>query len=190
MYGVGGLLGNLYAAFITQYLGPAYIFGFYAIMGLLTSLTGLLAPVKKLENVKNLGEFCRELGAKLKVVWEMTKHPLIWQFYLYIILSGMRPQFGEFEYYFLLDVVRVSDFLYAMIQLVGSFNIILTIWFYQFFKHLEVRYLLMIGMFVNSLAGLFGVILGKRWNLQWGIPDGVLYWVTDTGFGDVAFTFT
>ena len=48
----------------------------------------------------------------------------------------------------------------------------------------------MIGMFVNSLSGLFGVILGKRWNLQWGIPDGVLYWVTDTGFGDVAFTFT
>ena len=78
MYGIGGLFGNLYAAFITQYLGPAYIFGFYGIMGFLTSLTGVLAPKKKLVEVKSLGEFCVDLGGKLKIVWEMTKHPLIW----------------------------------------------------------------------------------------------------------------
>ena len=48
MYGVGGLIGTTFAAFVTQYFTPSLVFGFQAIFGLLTCVAGLFINTKDL----------------------------------------------------------------------------------------------------------------------------------------------
>ena len=52
---------------------------------------------------------------------------MIWQFYIYIIVSGLAPGLGSFEYYFLQDVLGVTQFTYSMLSLASLVFIVVAI---------------------------------------------------------------
>lgn len=126
----------------------------------------------------------------MKAFWRNTADTrLVWQFYLYILLAGLSPSFGEYEYYYLTMVLGVSQWSYAMIALGASAFIVVAIIVYQFFKDLEVRSLFIIACVINCFTSFLSLVLARRWNESIGIPDAVFYWASDACFSQFVFAF-
>ena len=41
----------------------------------------------------------------------------------------------------------------------------------------------MIACAINLISDLLELILAKRWNLNIGVPDALLFWTTEVGLG-------
>ena len=130
MYGVGGTFGTVFSAFATQYCTPAYVFTFYAIMGILTCFTGLFIGKGAARQNQNELTFCQDLKGKCKAVWQNTKEPIVYKFYIYILLSGLAPGFGEYGYYFMQDVLGVDQFIISMLSLGAIISVVFAILIY------------------------------------------------------------
>ena len=101
------------------------------------------------------------------------------QFYymiFYLIISGfLVPTFGSFNYYFLLDVVKISKFTYAMLTVLTFVNIFIGTFIYkQWLKECEFRRLIMSEPLIQILMAPLTLILVLRYTVQWGIPDLLL----------------
>lgn len=60
---------------------------------------------------------------------------------LYFIIDGFTsPSFGDFSYFFLMNVIGISKFAYAMLTLIGQVCQIIGVLVYEkLLKHMEVR---------------------------------------------------
>ena len=57
---------------------------------------------------------------RLIVLRDAVKEPVVQKFYLFLILQGFMPDFSEFNYYFVLDVLKISKFDYSLSTVVSS----------------------------------------------------------------------
>lgn len=71
-------------------------------------------------------------------------HREIYFLVIYFILDGLtNPNFNDFTYFFLLNVIGISKFMFAMLTLLGYVGQIFGVIIYeQFLKNVEVRWLL------------------------------------------------
>lgn len=76
---------------------------------------------------------------------------------IYFILDGFtNPSFGDFTYFFLMNVVGVSKFMFAMIALIGQICSLIGVLIYEnFLKETEVRTVIM----WNVVFGIVGAWL-------------------------------
>jgi hypothetical protein len=77
-----------------------------------------------------------------------------------------------------------------MLSLGAIISVVFAILIYQFFKNYEVRTLFFIACMINLISDLLELMLAKRWNIQLGIPDSLLFWTTEVGLGQLTFAFT
>lgn len=110
---------------------------------------------------------------------------------IYFILDGLtNPSFSDFSYFFLLNVIGVSKFMFAMIALIGQICSVIGVMIYEkFLKDTEVRTVLFWNVVLAIIGALLNYFFAKRWNLSIGVSDYVFLIFTDVVFGAIAISF-
>ena len=78
------------------------------------------------------------------------------------------PSFTDFSYFFLLNVVGVSKFMFAMIALIGQVCSIIGVLIYEnFLKKTEVRTVIMWNVILGVIGDGFNICLPCDGTWQW-----------------------
>ena len=122
--------------------------------------------------------------------WALTRKE-IFCVVIYFLLDGLtNPSFADFSYFFLLNVIGVSKFMFAMIVLIGQIcSVIGVILYEQFLKEVEVRTVLFWNVILTIIGAWLNYCFAMRWNLAIGIPDYCFLIFTDVVFGAIATAF-
>jgi len=103
---------------------------------------------------------------------------------IFFIVKGiLNPTFEEFSYFFLLNVIGVSKFLFALLVLVGQIcHVIGALLYKAFCRNVDTRWMIFWAMVTGSIGSFLNFVFAKRWNLDMGIPDLVFLFFTDVVF--------
>ena len=121
----------------------------------------------------------------MKAIGYAIAMPEIYLVILFFLINGViSPDFGDFSYYFMLNVCNISKFQYSMLGVIGQFTGILgTVYYESTFKDVEVRTLLYYSTIMSLFSGGMSIILAMRLNQSMHIPDIIYIVLTDTLFG-------
>ena len=110
---------------------------------------------------------------------------------IYFILDGLTsPSFSTYTYFFLMDVIGISKFWFAMLILIGQFCLVISVLIYEaFLKTVEVRTLLFYNVIFKITGAFLALAFAERWNLAWGINDYFFLIFTDVVFATIATAF-
>ena len=114
--------------------------------------------------------------------------PEIYFVVAFFILNGViSPDFGDFSYYFMLNVCSISKFQYSMMGIVGQFTTILGTMYYEAkLKDIEVRTLIYWSTVISIISGFCSLGFALRLNVKMGISDMIYVVCTDTFFGVIS----
>lgn len=131
--------------------------------------------------------FCRNFNL---LCWALTL-PEIYRLLIYFVLDGItNPSFQDFFFYYILNELGVSKFLFAMIFLVGYVFAVFGVVLYEVaLKEKEVRFILMLNVIANICTTFLNLALAMRWNQEVDVHDYVLIFVTDASVGTLAMAF-
>lgn len=121
----------------------------------------------------------------LSIIWGAMLMPEILMVVLYFLLSGIfNPDFGDFGYYFMMNVCHISKMQYSMMGVISQVTGIIGTMFYEkHLKNIEVRHMIYYSTWISAISSLCSYSFAMRWNQKLGIPDGVFIVLTDTVFG-------
>jgi len=110
---------------------------------------------------------------------------------IYFILDGFtNPQFTDFTYFFLLNVIGLSKFMFAMITLIGQVCSVIGVIIYALFlKKVETRWVLFWNVVINVVGTFLNYVFAMRWNLEMGISDMAFIIFSDVVFGALNTAF-
>ena len=95
-----------------------------------------------------------KLGFKVKELWK--------SFLFYFLFGCMVPSFGDFFYYYQMEITGFSKLTYALINSLGFFLLIISMQLYNvYLKERETKLMMVIACFTN-LVGSIGCILFVR----------------------------
>lgn len=114
------------------------------------------------------------------ILWALTLSE-IYRLIIYFILDGLtNPSFTDFQYFFYMNVLGLSNKLFALIQLVSYIFAIFGVVLYEaLLKGVEVRTILIFYVIANSITMFLSYVLAMRWNQDMNIPDLVWIFVND-----------
>lgn len=117
--------------------------------------------------------FCQEFLRNLSEIRQACAMPEYYRVILYLLLGAMtQPSFSSFGYYFLLDEVEVSKFMYSMLTVVAYFCLLIgSQMFNKCFIDTEYRRLIIIDALITIVFAPIQFVFVCRWNLAWGISD-------------------
>ena len=100
---------------------------------------------------------------------------------IFFIAKGLlNPSFEEFSYFFLLNVIGVSKFMFAMLVLIANVAYVIGALIYKAFcRKVETRTMVLFAMIFNIVILFLNFVLAKRWNLEIGISDMVFLVFSD-----------
>ena len=184
------------SGYIIQYSHPKYVYLLYSFMGMFVSFSGLcLSPVSERDATENeedevdLTNIRGNIFKDLKTIFKRIKEALmmkeIYMLLLFFILNGLiSPGFGNFSYYFLMNVCKITKVQYSLLATFGSFTGLIGVIIYEkFCKDIEVRQIVWFSIVMSCLSGFCDFGLAKRWNLALGISDLAYLYTTSIFFG-------
>jgi Na+/melibiose symporter-like transporter len=166
---LGGLVGSIAAAFLTENYNPAICFQVSACFGLIIAFFALKLDVG-LETegmiVNTDSNFFSDLRRYISEIGQAIKIPAIHNMILYLFLYGLvDPSFSSFGYYFMLDVVQLSKFTYSMLTVLGFFCLLIGSGLYKaYFKEFEYRNLIVMEMVIGIIFAPFSYMFILRIN--------------------------
>lgn len=87
-------------------------------------------------------------------------------------LTGTIPSFGTFGYYFMLDVVKLSKFTIALLNVLGYISLLLgSILFNACLKKKEYSTLCIYNIIIGLLFAPMNLLFAMRLNEAYGLPD-------------------
>lgn len=103
---------------------------------------------------------------------------------IFFIVKGLlNPSFREFTYFFLLNEIRITKFMFALLELIGNIcHIIGAIVYKAFFRNVDTRTMVLIAFITGTIGAFLNYVFAKRWNQDMGIPDIVFLLFTDVVF--------
>lgn len=117
---IGSIVGCLLSGYIIQYSHPKYVYLIYSFMGLFVSFSGLcLSPISEKDTTESeedevdLTNIRGNIFKDFKTIFLRIKEALmmkeIYMLLLFFILNGLiSPGFGNFSYYFLMNVCKIT----------------------------------------------------------------------------------
>ena len=133
----GGISSSLIAAFLTQNYEPRFCFLISSFFGLFVVIvaTRLDVHLEKDENT-TIDNSSRNCWSDVKRNFSEIGQAFMIREYtsmiIYILLWGLFvPSFGTFGYYFFLNVIGISKFMYAMLIVIGFFCLLIGARIYQ-----------------------------------------------------------
>lgn len=111
---------------------------------------------------------------------------------IYFLLDGLtNPSFSDFTYFFLLNVIGISKFMFAMLTLIGQVcQVIGVIVYEKFLKNVEVRTVIFWNVILSIIGAFLAYMLAMRWNVAIGISDYAFLIFTDVVFGAIQMAFS
>lgn len=129
----------------------------------------------------NLKKNCVAIGRAL------TLREIYFLVIFFVAQGIICPSFEEFSYFFLLNVIKISKFVFALLVLLGQIcHIIGALIYKAWCRNIDTRWMIFFAMLVGILGAFLNFAFSKRWNLDWGIPDMVFLIFTDTVFSTVS----
>lgn len=170
MLGIGGVIGSIASAFLSQYLHPKYTFLLCSFISL--SLVFISTRLKKSVEVEGdecrgpaeRKDFLKELNLNYQIIKHSIKLPQIYKTIIYVLLIGfLIPTFVNFMYYYNINVVGLSKFTISIMSAISYVVLFLAaIMFEKFLLKYEYRSLLTAAQYF----GFFGAILGLVYTLR------------------------
>jgi len=121
----------------------------------------------------------------MKDIGHAMMMPEIYLVIAFFVLNGIiSPDFGDFSYYFMLNVVNLSKFQYSMLGVVGQITSVFGTVFYEAqLKDVEVRTVMYWSTVCSIISSFSQYAFAMRWNTMIGVNDVVFIVLTDTVFG-------
>ena len=131
--------------------------------------------------------FCFNLKINCIQIGRAIKMREIYQVVIFILsLALLNPTFSDFSYFFLLNVVGISKFMFSLLVLLGQIcNVIGAIFYKAFCRNIDTRIMVFMSLITSSIGCFLNYCFAKRWNIDWGIPDLVFLFMTDVVFGAI-----
>ena len=108
----------------------------------------------------------------------------------FLIKGFLNPSFEDFTYYFLMDEIHLSKFMFALLILVAQVCVIIGALIYKAFcRGVETRTMVLVAMIINSVGIFLAFIFAKRWNLDMGIDDIFFLFFSDVVISVLATVF-
>lgn len=103
---------------------------------------------------------------------------------IFFVVKGIiNPTFEEFSYFFLMNIIGVSKFVFALLVLIGQIcHLIGALIYRAFCRNVETRTMIIFAMCTGSLGSILNFCFAKRWNLEVGIDDMFFLLFTDIVF--------
>lgn len=184
---LGGFCGSIAAAFLSENYEPQSCFFFSAAMGLVlvivvSRLNVALEDDAEDSQQRNRGSFLENVKRNFREIREAFKIKQFQNMILYLIISGfLVPNFFQFGYFFMLDVVKMSKFAYSMLAVLSFIFLYAGTQVYnRFFIGKEFKNLIVLDALIQLLLAPLNYLLILRVNLEWGIPDLALVIFTES----------
>lgn len=131
--------------------------------------------------------FCYNLKKNCQAIGKAVKMREIYCIVIFFIAKGiLNPTFEEFSYFFLLNVIGISKFMFALLVLIANVcHIIGALLYKAFCRNVETRWMILGAMITLIVSTFLNFCFAKRWNLEIGISDMVFLLFTDIVFGVV-----
>ena len=128
--------------------------------------------------------FCYRLKKNCQAIGRAIKMKEIFCVVIFFILRGiLNPTFEEFSYFFLLNVIGISKFLFAVLVLVGQIcHVVGALLYKAFCRNICARWMIFFAMIANVFATFLTFAFAKRWNKNCNINDIVFLFFTDVVF--------
>ena len=128
-------MGSFIAGYMTQYYHPRFSFLSYSFMGLVVSMIAAnltMASETDEDEPEQEGTFLEKFSENLSQIAGAIMMPEIFLVLLYFVLNGLvSPDFGDFGYYFMLNVAGISKFQYSLLGTIGQVTSIFGTMFYE-----------------------------------------------------------
>lgn len=192
---IGGILGSVIAALVTELSDPRYCFAISSLIGLSIAYTSFFLSIEvEEEGVENLnGEIglwpnfkrnCRE-------IYSSFREPQYFSIIAYLVLTAFFvPTFSSFSYFFYMDVIGLTKFTYSMLAVLGFVGVFFGTQMYRkWFMDWEFRTLILIEVAVELLISPLKFLFIFRVTPDWGVPDIVIIVLTRSLHGIMAQCF-
>jgi len=102
----------------------------------------------------------------------------------FLINGFLSPSFGQFSYFFMLNVAHISKFQFAMFGVISrACHILGTIYYKTYLKDTETRTIVRYSTAISVVSSFASLAFAMRWNLRLGISDIMFIVFTDVVFG-------
>ena len=179
---IGGLSGSIASAFVMEYYEPRYSFMFESVMGFIIAIVALRMNVSletdgqtKVDGSKQ-GSFWSDLKRNCSEIKEAFQVKAYYRTILYLVFTGLLvPGFGSFDYYFMIDVVGISDSTLALLGVLGyACSLLGTQLFNSYFKDWEYQSLIKLDAVIGLTLAPLSMLFVLRLNEGLGIPNMAL----------------
>lgn len=103
----------------------------------------------------------------------------------FFLVNGLlSPSFGQFSYFFMLNVAHISKFQFAMFGVISrACHVLGTVCYKTYFKDTETRTIIGYSTAISVVSSFVHLAFAMRWNLRIGISDIIFVIFTDVVFG-------
>jgi MFS family permease len=178
--GIGGITGAIISSYMTEHYHPKWCILIYSILGFFIAYSGIkLNPEIDREGLESMNGFVIDLKRSGKEIYEIRRIPEIYLVLLYIILRGMLvPSFGDFWYYYVINVKEFTQFQYGMMSVVGNIALMIGAFLYsKYFFKWEFRYILTVSNLIAFVGGVLGAAFVLDIHKMVGLSDYFFYGV-------------
>lgn len=131
--------------------------------------------------------FCFNLRKNLGAIGRSLTMKEIYFLVIFFLAKGViTPSFEEFSYFFLLNVIKISKFVFSLLVLIGQIcHIVGALIYKAWCRNIDTRWMIFFAMVIGVLSSFLAFVFAKRWNLEWGVPDLIFLMFTDVVFSTV-----
>jgi hypothetical protein len=114
--------------------------------------------------------------------------PEIYMTLSFFILNGLTsPSFGQFGYFFMINVAHITKFQFAMLGVISRVcHILGTMYYKAYLKDVETRTIIFWSTVISVFSTFIHYCFAMRFNLYFGISDIIFVIFTDVVFGCLA----
>ena len=110
--------------------------------------------------------FLERVKKDYKLIKENMKVPVVWRYYLFWLLRGLKPQFAGLDFIQIKTVYNIDDLQYGAISFYTSMSTMIGIAVYhRFFKTFEMKSLYYIVVFIRIVSTSIDLMQARRLNL-------------------------
>lgn len=150
-------------------------------------IEGGLAAEEVRQPVPERKGFCFNLRKNLNAIGRALMMREIYFLVIFFLAKGvLSPSFEDFSYFFLLNVIKISKFVFSLLVLIGQIcHIVGALIYKAWCRDVDTRWMIFFAMIVGVISTFLSFAFAKRWNLEWGIPDMAFLLFTDVVFSTV-----
>ena len=144
---------------MTEHYHPKWCILIYSVIGFFIAYSGIkLNPEIDREGLEAMNGFVKDLKRSAYDIYEIRRIPEIYKVLIYIILRGLLvPSFGDFWYYFVINIKEFTQFEYGMMSVIGNISLMIGAACYsRYFYKWEFRYILTVSNVIGFIGGVLG----------------------------------